>query len=108
VGGPNAAGRPGQVAGAAARSRPCEQAAGATVAKGLCTYLIPIHLPLKDNQGRPHGAVVGIETVARLAGLWFGDYASPDSRRKTAREAEAIFRALELDGAFWALPAAFR
>jgi hypothetical protein len=61
-----------------------------------------------ERHGRPRGAVVAIETVARLAELWFGDYASPDWRRKTARVAEAIFRALELDGAFWAMPATFR
>jgi hypothetical protein len=61
-----------------------------------------------EHHGRPHGAVVAIETVAKLAELWFGDYASPDWRRKSAREAEAIFRAIELDQAFWALPATFR
>src|SRR5262249_36611860 len=36
-----------------------------------------------ERHGRPRGAVVGIETVARFAGLWFGDYASPGWRRKT-------------------------
>jgi NAD(P)-dependent dehydrogenase (short-subunit alcohol dehydrogenase family) len=48
--------------------------AGATAPMGFC--MIPIHLPLKDNQVRPHEAVVGIETVARLNGLWFEEYAS--------------------------------
>jgi hypothetical protein len=61
-----------------------------------------------ERHGRPRGAVVGVETVAQLAGLWFGDYASPAWRRKTAAEADAIFRRLGLDPAFWALPATFR
>jgi hypothetical protein len=60
------------------------------------------------RHGRPLGAVVKVTTVAELAGLWFGDYASPDWRRKTAAEAGAIFRRLGLDPAFWALPEAFR
>lgn len=58
------------------------------------------------RHGRPLGAVVEVATVAELAGLWFGDYASPGWRRKTA--AGAIFRRLGLDPAFWALPEAFQ
>ena len=57
---------------------------------------------LDMNVGRDVGAKLPTRTT--VTGLWFGDYASPDWRRKTAREAEAIFRALELDGAFWAPP----
>jgi hypothetical protein len=75
---------------------------------GFYTYLIPIHLPLKDNLRRKHGVVVGVETVARMAGLWFGDYAFTDSRQKTSREAETLFRTLELDRAFWALPVKYQ
>lgn len=56
----------------------------------------------------PRGAVVGVDTVAELAGLWFGDYASPDWRRKTAAEAEAVFRRLGLDPDFWTIPTSFR
>jgi hypothetical protein len=52
--------------------------------------------------------VVKVTTVAELAELWFGDYASPDWRRKTAAEAGAIFRRLGLDPVFWALPKTFR
>lgn len=61
-----------------------------------------------ERHGRPLGAVVAIATVAELADLWFRDYASPDWRRKTAAEANAIFRQLGLDPAFWTLPATFR
>jgi hypothetical protein len=60
------------------------------------------------RHGRPRGAVVRVDTVAELAGLWFGDYASPDWRRKTAAEAETIFRRLGLDPDFWTIPTSFR
>lgn len=71
--------------------------AGAEAVGGWCS-----------RHGRPRGAVVGVDTVAELAGLWFGDYASPDWRRKTAAEAEAVFRRLGLDPDFWTIPTSFR
>jgi hypothetical protein len=56
------------------------------------------------RHGRPQGSVMPIETGIRLAQLWFGDYASPDWRRKTADQAKRIFEDLHLDPAFWKLP----
>jgi hypothetical protein len=61
-----------------------------------------------ERHGRPLRAVVEVTTVAALAELWFGDYASPGWWRKTAAEAGAMFRRLGLDPVFWALPEAFR
>jgi hypothetical protein len=43
-----------------------------------------------------------------LAERWFGDYASPEWRRKTPEQALAIFRELDLDPRFWTLEASFR
>jgi hypothetical protein len=60
------------------------------------------------RHGRPRGAVVGVDTVAELDWLWFGDHASPGWRRKTAAEADAIFRRLGLDPDFWTIPTSFR
>jgi hypothetical protein len=44
----------------------------------------------------------------QLAQRWFGDYASPDWRRKTPADAAAIFRELNLDPSFWLISASFR
>jgi len=60
------------------------------------------------RHGRPRGAVLDIETGIKLAGLWFGDYASPGWRRKTPQQGEAIFRELGLDSTFWRMPGNFR
>jgi hypothetical protein len=51
--------------------------------------------------------VVENATVAQLADLWFGDYASQDWRRKTPMEAETIFRTLGLDPVFWTISETF-
>lgn len=60
------------------------------------------------RHGRPRGAVLPSDTSWALAQLWFGDYASPQWRRKTAQQAMAIFSQLKLDPAFWSLPEDFR
>jgi hypothetical protein len=54
-----------------------------------------------ERHGRPRGAILNIETGIRLAALWFGDYASPDWRRKSPSQAKAIFDELSLDPSFW-------
>lgn len=56
----------------------------------------------------PRGSALSMEKAVRLAGLWFGDYASPDWRRKTPEQAAAIFAELGLDPDFWTMPASFR
>lgn len=60
------------------------------------------------RHGRPRGAMLDMPKALSLADGWFGDYASPDWRRKTPEQALAIFEELELDPAFWTLQAGFR
>lgn len=55
------------------------------------------------RHGRPVGSALDIHTAVRLGQLWFGDYASPEWKRKTAEQAAGIFRELGLDEGFWKL-----
>lgn len=55
------------------------------------------------RHGRPKGAALPMNKALALAGLWFGDYASPDWKRKTPAQAAAIFAQLELDPDFWTI-----
>ena len=57
---------------------------------------------------RPHGAILEIGEGLKLAERWFGDYASPQWRRKTSAEGEAIFREVGLDSTFWRMPGSFK
>ena len=57
---------------------------------------------------RPKGALLDMRKAIGLADRWFGDYASPEWRRKTPQQAMAIFEELELDPEFWTLQAGFR
>ena len=61
-----------------------------------------------QRHGHPQGAILDIATAIRLAERWFGDYASPQWRRKTPEQATAIFGDLGLDPSFWKMAAAFR
>jgi Alkylmercury lyase len=49
------------------------------------------------------GAVFSPEQMWRLAEAWYKDRLSPDWRRKTADEAEAVFAEIGLVGPFWQL-----
>jgi hypothetical protein len=60
------------------------------------------------RHGRPRGAVLPFDTAMALSQLWFGDYASPQWRRKTPDQAVTIFKQLNLDPSFWNLPRTFR
>jgi hypothetical protein len=60
------------------------------------------------RHGRPKGALLDMRKAVGLADRWFGDYASPEWRRKTPDQALAIFEELELDPEFWTLPDGFR
>ena len=60
------------------------------------------------RHGRPRGSILSSETSLALAQLWFGDYASPEWRRKTAQQALTIFSQLQLDSTFWSIPGDFR
>lgn len=44
-----------------------------------------------------------IEQAWRLAQAWYADKLEVTWRRKTAEEAEALFAAIGLSGAFWSL-----
>lgn len=57
---------------------------------------------------RPKGSVLPIESGMQLTQRWFGDYASPAWRRKSAQEAQAIFNEIGLDAAFWNIDGSFR
>ena len=52
----------------------------------------------------PRGAIFSLEQAWRLARAWYADKLSPDWRRATPEEAEAIFAAIGLTGDFWRLP----
>jgi len=49
------------------------------------------------------GAVFSAEQMWRLAHEWYRDRLSPDWRRKTPDEAEALFAEVGLTGPFWQL-----
>jgi hypothetical protein len=61
-----------------------------------------------SRHGHPKGSVLSIATGIALAESWFGDYASPDWRRKGAEQATKIFSELRLDPSFWNIPQTFR
>ena len=56
----------------------------------------------------PTGSILDIKTGVGLAKRWFGDYASPEWRRKTPDQAAKIFDELGLDRSFWDIPGSFR
>jgi hypothetical protein len=47
------------------------------------------------------GATFSVETLWGLADAWFQTRLSPEWRRRTPEEAEALFESLGLTGAFW-------
>jgi hypothetical protein len=53
--------------------------------------------------GLPRGAILTPERQWRLADAWYADRLAADWRRRTPEEAEALFAALGLEGAFWQL-----
>ena len=56
-------------------------------------------------RGIERGAVFTLEQAWGLARAWYADRLSPDWRRRSAEEAEAIFAELGLGGDFWRLSA---
>ncbi len=54
-----------------------------------------------QRHGRPRGAILEMPEAIGIAQRWFGDYASPDWRRKSPSQAVEIFTQLGLDPAFW-------
>jgi hypothetical protein len=49
----------------------------------------------------PRGELLSIEQVWRLSQAWYADRLSDSYQGRTAAQAEAIFRALGLEGPFW-------
>ena len=56
-----------------------------------------------ERRGSPVGATMTLEQGWRLAVAWFHDRLSPDWRRKTPEETEAVFAGIGLTGPFWHL-----
>jgi hypothetical protein len=62
-----------------------------------------------------HGATLSVKQQWELARIWYGDRTragsagphnrmSPDWRRRTPEEAQAVFNSIGLTGPFWKLP----
>jgi len=49
------------------------------------------------------GASLTIQQQWELARVWYADRLSPDWRRRTPEEAEAVFTSMGLTGEFWQL-----
>lgn len=55
------------------------------------------------SRGLPRGASFSLEQAWRLGEAWYADKLSPDWRRATPAEAEAVFASVGLTGDFWRL-----
>jgi hypothetical protein len=53
----------------------------------------------------PRGGTMSPEQCWRLARAWYSDKLSPDWRRKTLEEAEAVLSGIGLNERFWSLRA---
>ena len=51
----------------------------------------------------PRGALLDPELAWRLAMAWYADRLTPDWRRPTPEESEALLSKLGLTGSFWSL-----
>jgi 8-oxo-dGTP pyrophosphatase MutT (NUDIX family) len=56
-----------------------------------------------EETGIPVGDVFSLDSLWRLAQLWFADRLSPGWRRRTVEEANALFAEAGLQGTFWKL-----
>ncbi len=73
-----------------------------------CSMVLPFRSPEKtrdwcDRHHLPHGEVVPLHQVARLACLWYGTYDDVDWHKWTTSEAQEIFREAGLVSRFWDL-----
>ena len=56
-----------------------------------------------EQRGLERGGTMSPATALRLGAIWYADKQSPDWRRKTVDEAQAVFTELGLAGEFWRL-----
>jgi hypothetical protein len=56
-----------------------------------------------EFRGVPKGEIFAIEQAWKLGRAWYGDKLSPDWRRATPAEAEAVFAGIGLTSDFWRL-----
>jgi hypothetical protein len=56
-----------------------------------------------ELRGVPKGEIFAIEQAWELGRAWYGDKLSPDWRRATPAEAEAVFAGISLTSDFWRL-----
>ena len=55
------------------------------------------------ERGLERGGTLSLEQAWRLGDAWYADRMSPDWRRRTPDEAQALFEGLGLTGDFWQL-----
>jgi len=55
------------------------------------------------NRELSMGATLTLDQQWELARVWYADRLSPEWRRRTPQEAEAVFASLGLTGEFWRL-----
>ena len=56
-----------------------------------------------ELRGIERGGTLTLDQCWRLAHAWYADRLSPDWRRRTVEETEALFAELGLEGPFWRL-----
>jgi hypothetical protein len=56
-----------------------------------------------EDPSNPRGERLTLETQWELARSWFSGRADPDWRKRSAGEAEAVFRSVGLTSSFWRL-----
>ena len=61
------------------------------------------HVERWITSGRPRGETLTLDQQWRLAQTWFRGRDLPGWRKRTAAEAEDVFRATGLTGEFWRL-----
>jgi hypothetical protein len=54
-----------------------------------------------ENRGMKTGTTLTLEQQWELARRWYADRLSPEWRRRTPEEAEALFAEVGLTGQFW-------
>lgn len=57
----------------------------------------------REQRCLPRGSIFSLEQLWGLADAWYRERLSPDWRRKSPEEAEALFASLGLAGEFWRL-----